>query len=68
MSPTLSPAYLKLNKAVEYTLKPAYVPGKSFKQLEMQHFGRRDTSKTFNDVCRMIFMVVGFKRMIARFR
>jgi hypothetical protein len=69
MSPSTSPAYLKLNKAVEFTLKPAYVVGKSFKQLEIRHFGPSDPSKVFNDfVVRTILLIVGFNRMIARFR
>jgi hypothetical protein len=68
MSPSTSPAYLKLNRAQEYTLKPAFVIGKNFKQLEMQYFGPRDTSQVFKDLVRIIYLIMGFKRMIALFR
>lgn len=68
MSPTTSPSYLGLSKAQEYTLKPAYIFGKSFLQLEKRLFGPRDTSKAIDKLVKTVYLAVLFKRMVTRFR
>ena len=68
MTPSCSPAYLGLNKAQEYTLKPSYIIGKGFVELETRYFGPRDSSKATDNALRSFFMVTGFKRMIRKFR
>ncbi|EJK55330.1 hypothetical protein THAOC_24946, partial [Thalassiosira oceanica] len=50
MSSSTNDAYLGLNKATEYTLKPAYIVGKSAMALELRRFGRRDTSKAMEQI------------------
>ncbi|KAL7552363.1 hypothetical protein ACHAWF_015597 [Thalassiosira exigua] len=68
MSSSASPAYLGLNQAQEYTLKPNYFVGKSFLQLEVESFGPRDRTKAVNDLIRAVHLALVFKRMISRFR
>lgn len=68
MSSSTSPAYLGLSKAQEYTLKPAYVIGKGFLELETAHFGPRDTTKAVNDFIKTVYLAILFKRVISRTR
>lgn len=68
MSASTSPAYLGLNKAQEYTLKPAYIIGKSFLQLETRQFGPRDKTKAVDNFINSIYLALFFKRIISRFR
>ena len=68
MSSSTSPAYLGLNKAQEYTLKPAYILGKGFIQLETSHFGPRDRTKAVNDLIRTMYLALLFKRMVSRYK
>lgn len=68
MSSSTSPAYLGLNKAQEYTLKPAYIIGKGFIQLETSHFGPRDRTKAVNDLIRTMYLALLFKRMVSRYK
>ena len=68
MASTLNHAYLGLNKAQEYTLKPAYLYGASAFQLETKHFGCRDTSKAMDKLLHCIWLAILFKRVIARIR
>ena len=68
MSSSTSPAYLGLNKAQEYTLKPAYIFGKSYLELEQNHFGPRDRTKAVNDLIAAMHLALVFKRMISKFR
>jgi hypothetical protein len=65
MSSSTSPAYLGLNKAQEYTLKPAYIIGKGFKELETNHFGPRDTAKALEDFSLSVLRATVFTKMIA---
>ena len=68
MSSTTNEAYLGLNKAQEYTLKPAYVFGKSFLTLEREHFGKRDTTKSMAMFFKAIHLAILFKRLINKVR
>ncbi|KAL7542688.1 hypothetical protein ACHAXR_011997 [Thalassiosira sp. AJA248-18] len=68
MSPSTNQAYLGLNKAQEYTLKPAYIIGRSAFQLETNHFGRRDPEQAVKKFVRCVFLAILFKRCIARMR
>ena len=68
MSSSTNDAYLGLNKATEYTLKPAYIVGKSAMALELRHFGRRDTSKAMENLINSIWLAVFFKKCINRLR
>ena len=68
MSSSTNEAYLGLNKAQEYTLKPAYVFGKNFLALEREHFGLRDTTKSMNMFVTAVRLAVFFKGWIKRIR
>ena len=68
MSCSTNEAYLGLNKAQEYTLKPAYVFGKSFLTLEKEHFGKRDTAKSMAMFYKAVHLAILFKRLINRVR
>jgi sulfite reductase alpha subunit-like flavoprotein len=68
MSSSTNEAYLGLNKAQEYTLKPAYVFGKSFLTLEREHFGKRDTTKSMTMFFKAIHLAILFKRLINKVR
>ena len=68
MSSSTSDAYLGLSRAQEYTLKPAYIAGKGFIQLEAEHFGLRDSTKALNDLTSTVYLSLLFKRMISKFR
>ena len=68
MSSSTSPAYLGLNKAQEYTLKPAYIIGMGFLQLETNYFGPRDRTKAVNDLIRSMYLALLFKRMVSRYK
>ena len=68
MSSSTNRAYLGLNQAQEYTLKPAYLFGASPFQLETNHFGQRDTSKALAKLVHCVYMAILFKRCIARIR
>lgn len=43
-------AYLGLSKAQEYTLKPAYILGKGFVELENATFGKRPLDNAYNSL------------------
>jgi len=64
MSSATNEAYLGLNKAQEYTLKPAYVFGKSFLTLEREHFGKRDSTKSMTMFFNTVRLAIFFKRLI----
>ncbi len=68
MSSSTNEAYLGLNKAQEYTLKPAYVFGKTFLTLEREHFGKRDTTKAMKQFFTAVVLAKFFKHWINRFR
>ena len=68
MSSSTNDAYLGLNKATEYTLKPAYIVGKSAMALELRHFGPRDTSKAMSKLMTTVWLALAFKRCINRLR
>jgi len=68
MSSSTNRAYLGLNKAQEYTLKPAYIAGASPFQLETAHFGPRDTTKAGKDFVRAVYVALFCSRCIARIR
>ncbi len=68
MSSSTNEAYLGLNKAQEYTLKPAYVFGKNFLDLEREHFGLRDTTKSMRMFMTAVNMAIFFKGWIKRIR
>ena len=68
MSSSTNDAYLGLSKATEYTLKPAYIVGKSAMALELRHFGPRDTSEALKKLMHSIWLALLFKRFIKRFR
>ena len=68
MSSSTNDAYLGLNKATEYTLKPAYIVGKSAMALELRHFGPRDTSKAISKLMTTVWLAMFLKRCINRLR
>lgn len=68
MSSTTNQAYLGLSKAQEYTLKPAYVFGRSPFHLETKYFGRRDTSIAVSKLIHSVYLAILFKRCIGRMR
>ncbi|KAK1736786.1 nitric oxide synthase [Skeletonema marinoi] len=68
MSSSTNEAYLGLNKALEYTLKPAYVGGKNFLTLEREHFGKRDTTKSMRMFFTAVFLASFFKNWVNRVR
>lgn len=68
MSSSTSRAYLGLNKAQDYTLKPAYLLGTSPFQLEVKYFGKRDTSLAMKKLLHCIWLAIVFKRCINRMR
>eukprot|EP00984_Skeletonema_dohrnii_P013822 scaffold5777_cov144-Skeletonema_dohrnii-CCMP3373.AAC.4 len=68
MSSSTNEAYLGLNKALKYTLKPAYVGGKNFLTLEREHFGKRDTTKSMRMFFTAVRLAVFFKGLIKRVR
>ncbi|KAL7535297.1 LOW QUALITY PROTEIN: hypothetical protein ACHAXR_007456, partial [Thalassiosira sp. AJA248-18] len=68
MSPSTNRAYVGLNKAQEYTLKPAYIIGRSALQLETNYFGLRDPEKAVKKLVHCVFLAILFKRCIARMR
>eukprot|EP00984_Skeletonema_dohrnii_P034576 scaffold33595_cov95-Skeletonema_dohrnii-CCMP3373.AAC.1 len=61
-------AYLGLNKALEYTLKPAYIGGKNFVTLEREHFGKRDTAKSMRMFFTAVHLAIFFKKWINEIR
>ena len=68
MSSSTNEAYLGLNKAQEYTLKPAYVFGKAFLTLEREYFGKRDTTKSMDMFFKAVTLAKLFKGWINRTR
>jgi hypothetical protein len=68
MSSSTNRAYLGLNKAQDYTLKPAYLAGLSPFQLEIKCFGKKDTSQAMKELMRSIPIMAGFKRILKRIR
>ena len=60
----LSPAYLKLNKMIEYCLKPAYLYAPSWTQLETAWFGAADGGKRKS----FLTLLYVFSRVIGRLR
>eukprot|EP00985_Skeletonema_marinoi_P008562 scaffold3909_cov138-Skeletonema_marinoi.AAC.7 len=68
MSSSTNEAYLGLNKALEYTLKPAYVGGKNFLTLEREHFGKRDTAKSMRMFFTAVRLAMFFQGCIKRVR
>ncbi|KAL7439883.1 hypothetical protein ACHAXM_006921 [Skeletonema potamos] len=61
MSSSINKAYLGLNKAQEYTLKPAYLYGKNFLTLEREHFGNRDTTHSMRMFFNAVHLAMFFK-------
>eukprot|EP00985_Skeletonema_marinoi_P017024 scaffold9252_cov160-Skeletonema_marinoi.AAC.15 len=70
MSSSTNEAYLGLNKALEYTLKPAYVGvgGKNFLTLEREYFGNRDTTESMKMFFKAVHLAMFFKGWINSFR
>ncbi len=68
MSSSTNKAYLGLNKATEYTLKPAYLYGKNFLALEREHFGQRDTTHSMRMFFSAVRLAMFFKGWISRIR
>ena len=68
MSASTSDAYLGLNKAQEYTLKPAYLYGQGFINLEIRHFGERDSSAAFKRFFYKAKIVTNIKKWVERHR
>ena len=68
MSSSTSRAYLGLNKAQDYTLKPAYLLGTSPFQLEINYFGKRDSSHAMKKLTHCVWLAILFKRCINRMR
>jgi len=68
MSSSTNDAYLGLNKAQEFTLKPAYLVGKGFLTLEREHFGERDTTNAMKMFYAKAKVAVFVKKWIKRHR
>ena len=68
MSSSTNKAYLGLNKAQEYTLKPAYLFGKDYLRLEKEYFGERDSTKAMKKFFAAIYLASFFKNWIKRIR
>jgi hypothetical protein len=68
MSSSTNRAYFGLNKAQEYTLKPAYLLGTSPFQLENKYFGKRDTSGAMKKLMHCVWLAILFKRCVNRMR
>jgi sulfite reductase alpha subunit-like flavoprotein len=68
MSSSTNRAYLGLSKAQEYTLKPAYLVGASPFQLEIKHFGKRDTSQAMDKLMKCVWLAIVFKKLVNRTR
>ncbi len=68
MSSSTNCAYLGLNKAQDYTLKPAYLYGKSPFQLEIKYFGMRDSSHAMKKFMHCVWLAILFKRCVNRIR
>ncbi len=61
-------AYLGLSKAQEYTLKPAYIAGKKFIQLENATFGKRSLDNAYKSLLVTIRLLIFLKRWVKNFR
>eukprot|EP00581_Thalassiosira_minuscula_P018097 CAMPEP_0183714154 /NCGR_PEP_ID=MMETSP0737-20130205/8790_1 /TAXON_ID=385413 /ORGANISM="Thalassiosira miniscula, Strain CCMP1093" /LENGTH=1265 /DNA_ID=CAMNT_0025943059 /DNA_START=110 /DNA_END=3907 /DNA_ORIENTATION=+ len=68
MSSHTNGAYLGLSKAQEYTLKPAYLVGKGYVQLEKEAFGERNLDKPFRNLFVAMIFGIYMKRWLAEIR